>query len=51
VSEADRILVLQEGRIVEEGAPLALLASGGVFAGWHRCSTPSEGASAPAAEP
>jgi ABC-type multidrug transport system fused ATPase/permease subunit len=36
VLACDRILVLSEGRIVEDGSPKALLAQGGVFAGMMR---------------
>jgi ATP-binding cassette, subfamily B, bacterial HlyB/CyaB len=36
VLACDRILVLSEGRIVEDGAPKALMAQGGVFAGMMR---------------
>jgi ATP-binding cassette subfamily B protein/subfamily B ATP-binding cassette protein MsbA len=43
VAQADRVLVFQDGRIVEEGAPASLLASGGIFAGWH-----NDGQAAPA---
>ncbi|CAJ1334173.1 unnamed protein product [Effrenium voratum] len=32
LARADRLLVMQEGRVVEEGTPAALLQSGGVFA-------------------
>jgi ATP-binding cassette subfamily B protein/subfamily B ATP-binding cassette protein MsbA len=44
VAQADRVLVFQNGRIVEEGTPSALLAGGGVFAQWH-----NEGQAAPSA--
>ncbi|HQZ44864.1 MAG TPA: lipid A export permease/ATP-binding protein MsbA [Usitatibacteraceae bacterium] len=36
VENADRIVVLAHGRIVEEGTHAALLAAGGVYAGLHR---------------
>ncbi len=36
VENADRIVVLSHGRIVEEGAHAALLAANGVYAGLHR---------------
>jgi subfamily B ATP-binding cassette protein MsbA len=36
IERADRILVLDEGRIVESGAHAALLAAGGVYAALHR---------------
>jgi ABC-type multidrug transport system fused ATPase/permease subunit len=36
VLACDRVLVLSEGRIVEDGSPKALLARGGVFAGMMR---------------
>lgn len=34
LAKADRLLVLQEGRLVEEGAPEELQRSGGVFASY-----------------
>jgi subfamily B ATP-binding cassette protein MsbA len=36
VEKADRIVVLSEGRIVEAGPHVELLATGGVYAGLHR---------------
>ena len=33
---ADRVVVLSDGRVVEDGAPHKLLAAGGVLAGWVR---------------
>ncbi|MEV0296512.1 ABC transporter ATP-binding protein [Nocardia sp. NPDC050710] len=35
VSIADRVLVLEQGRIIEDGAPAALIAGTGRFAGLH----------------
>jgi subfamily B ATP-binding cassette protein HlyB/CyaB len=35
--DADRILVLEEGRIVEQGAPADLLRNGGRYAELHAC--------------
>jgi ATP-binding cassette subfamily B protein len=35
VAIADRVLVLESGRIVEDGAPDALIAGSGRFAGLH----------------
>jgi subfamily B ATP-binding cassette protein MsbA len=36
VENADRIVVMSRGRIVETGTHAALLARGGVYAGLHR---------------
>lgn len=36
--EVDRIVVMQEGRIVEQGSPAALLAQGGLYADLYRQS-------------
>ena len=42
IAMADRVIVLQDGRVVEDGAPAALRAAGGLFAElselseWHR---------------
>ena len=36
IESADRIVVLQKGRIVETGTHATLLAAGGVYAGLHR---------------
>jgi len=36
IEHADRIVVLEQGRIVEEGSHTALLARGGVYAKLHR---------------
>lgn len=36
VKDADRIIVLKDGDILEQGAPAALLAKGGLYASLHR---------------
>ncbi|MCG2842437.1 ABC transporter ATP-binding protein/permease [Sandaracinobacter sp. RS1-74] len=36
VRDADRIIVLQDGAILEQGSPIELLASGGLYAGLYR---------------
>lgn len=36
VRDADRIIVLQEGRILEQGSPAELLAAGGLYAKLHK---------------
>ena len=36
VEIADRVLVVHDGRIVEDGAPAELVAAGGRFAALHR---------------
>ncbi|GGF86171.1 ABC transporter [Azorhizobium oxalatiphilum] len=38
MSAADRVLVLEGGRLVEDGAPAALLARGGRYAALHRAA-------------
>ncbi|MGO2541270.1 MAG: ABC transporter ATP-binding protein, partial [Specibacter sp.] len=35
VAIADRVLVVHDGRIVEDGSPAELIAAGGRFAGLH----------------
>jgi ATP-binding cassette subfamily B protein/subfamily B ATP-binding cassette protein MsbA len=35
IAKADRIIALEHGRVVEEGAPAALLRQGGVYARFH----------------
>jgi ATP-binding cassette subfamily B protein/subfamily B ATP-binding cassette protein MsbA len=42
VLEADRIIVVQDGRIVEEGTPHDLLAASGLFAQWHSIASADE---------
>lgn len=44
IRESDRILVLDGGRIVEQGAPAQLLASGGRYAEFIRAASTVEGA-------
>jgi ATP-binding cassette, subfamily B, bacterial len=48
VQRCDRIVVLQEGAIVEQGSPAELLHRGGVFAGYCRSQFAAEPAAAPA---
>ena len=36
VEIADRVLVLESGRVVEDGAPHELVGQGGAYAGLHR---------------
>jgi subfamily B ATP-binding cassette protein MsbA len=35
IEHADRVVVMEQGRIVEQGAPTHLLASGGAYARLH----------------
>jgi subfamily B ATP-binding cassette protein MsbA len=35
IEHADRVVVMERGRIVEQGAPAQLLASGGAYARLH----------------
>jgi subfamily B ATP-binding cassette protein MsbA len=35
IEHADRVVVMEQGRIVEQGAPAHLLASGGAYARLH----------------
>ncbi len=39
ILSADRILVMEDGRVVEEGTHAELKARGGLYAGWPRCSS------------
>jgi ATP-binding cassette subfamily B protein len=39
VMDCDRVVVLEQGRIVDDGAPGALLAAGGPFARLHAAGT------------
>ncbi|MGW0067300.1 ABC transporter ATP-binding protein [Streptosporangium sandarakinum] len=50
VETAERVLVIEGGRIVEDGSPDRLIAEGGRFAGLHRAwlDSVSEGSGAPA---
>jgi ABC-type multidrug transport system fused ATPase/permease subunit len=41
VAIADRVLVIEQGRIVEDGAPDDLIGSGGLYAALHRAWTDS----------
>jgi subfamily B ATP-binding cassette protein MsbA len=36
IEHADRVVVMEKGQIVEQGAPTALLAQGGAYAKLHR---------------
>jgi subfamily B ATP-binding cassette protein MsbA len=36
IEHADRVVVMEKGQIVEQGAPAALLAQGGAYAKLHR---------------
>ena len=44
VQGADRILVLKDGRILQEGSHAALLREGGLYADLYRLQFPSRGA-------
>ena len=39
VRDADRIVVIEQGRVVEVGRPAELVTAGGVYAGMHRAAT------------
>lgn len=51
IERADRILVFEDGRIVEQGRHLELLAAGGRYANLHRLQFGNGGAGAPASDP
>jgi ABC-type multidrug transport system fused ATPase/permease subunit len=40
--DADKIIVLKEGVVVEEGSHQSLIARGGVFAKLHRAQQPAD---------
>jgi subfamily B ATP-binding cassette protein MsbA len=44
VERADQIVVLDRGRVVEQGPPAALLARGGLYAAMRRAQAPSSAA-------
>ena len=44
LARCERILVLDRGRLVEQGTPSALLASGGLFARLHALQSPARAA-------
>jgi ABC-type multidrug transport system fused ATPase/permease subunit len=50
VKDADRILVLDRGRVAEQGTHAALLASGGLYASLYREQLAAETLAAEAAE-
>jgi len=41
VAIADRVLVIEHGRVVEDGSPDDLIGSGGLYAALHRAWTDS----------